>query len=806
MYISNVSTIKNSTALTGFVLIMLFLSACSSSEKSVTEEQATVEYDLLYTLPKEIISYDKKVRPVLESRCVVCHGCYDAPCQLKLSSPEGIHRGANKKKVYNAARLTADAPTRLFIDAMTTEEWRQKGFETVLNEGEVNKVRNLEDSVMYRMLRQKQLYPQARTGMLSDDFDVSLDRVQTCPTLDEFDDYAAKHPKGGMPYAMPNLDRGEHTTLVHWLAQGAPMPDDKAPSKVAAKQIEQWETFLNGSSNKEKLVARYLYEHLFQAHLHFDGTENREFYRLVRSSTAPGKPVEIIPTRRPYGDATSSVYYRLVRHQGSIVAKTHMVYELSKKRMQRYKELFIDVQYEVARLPSYEPAVASNPIKTFAAIPVKSRYKFLLDESRFFIEGFIKGPVCRGQVALNVIEDQFWVVFFDPDAPIKSLNDDFLNQVADYLASPTELEDNFKLLRSQKYYRKLIRKYTHNRDDAIAGFDPLDIKDAMRFIWKGNGENPNAALTIFRHMDSASVNFGFIGDYPETAWVIDYSLLERIHYLLVAGYDVYGNLGHQLNTRLYMDFLRSEGEDHFLAHLPVEQRKAIRDEWYQGIRKSNKGDVGEADQLWLNKEFVKGYKTDDVQLELYQHLEEYLGQLAGDGDYINRCTDDKCRPKVKPDILRVDKAMQKAAKMDGVIVQVLPNIAFVRVRMGGKPEEDLAYSMINNKAYNNVTSMFASEEPIEARDYEEDTQTVVRWLEGTYPEFFYVVELDDIDRFVEEYNAIENRQHYEEFVAHYGQRRTSEDFWKHADWFNQQYAREQPILSGIFDLNRYQNR
>jgi hypothetical protein len=128
MYISVASTIKKITALTGFVLVMLFLTACSPSEKSVTAEQAIVEYDLLYTLPKEIISYDEKVRPVLESRCVVCHGCYDAPCQLKLSSPEGIHRGANKKKVYNASRLTADAPTRLFIDAMTTEEWRQKGF------------------------------------------------------------------------------------------------------------------------------------------------------------------------------------------------------------------------------------------------------------------------------------------------------------------------------------------------------------------------------------------------------------------------------------------------------------------------------------------------------------------------------------------------------------------------------------------------------------------------------------------------------------------------------------------------------
>ena len=456
-----------------FICLIAILTACAPSEKSITAEQDSVEYDLLYTLPEEGIAYDEKVRPILESRCVVCHGCYDAPCQLKLSSPEGIQRGASKKKVYDGARITADEPTRLFVDAMTTDEWRQKEFHPVMNEGDANPLKNLENSVMYRMLRQKQLYPQARTGMLSDDFDVSLDREQTCPTIDEFDEYAAEHPKGGMPYAMPNLERDEYTALVQWLAQGADMPEDKPPSEIAAKQIDQWETFLNGKSNKERLVGRYLYEHLFQAHLHFEDTAVREFYRLVRSTTPPGELVDIIPTRRPYGDPAGPVYYRIVRHQGSIVAKTHLVYELSEQRLQRYKQLFIEPEYEVVRLPSYEPEVASNPIKTFAAIPVKSRYRFLLDDAKFFIEGFIKGPVCRGQIALNVIEDQFWVVFFDPDAEIMPLHDEFLDKVADYMASPSELEDNFKLLASRKHYRSLFRKYVHMKESAVKEFDPL---------------------------------------------------------------------------------------------------------------------------------------------------------------------------------------------------------------------------------------------------------------------------------------------------------------------------------------------
>ena len=84
-------------------------------------------------------------------------------------------------------------------------------------------------------------------------------------------------------------------------------------------------------------------------------------------------------------------------------------------------------------------------------------------------------------------------------------------------------------------------------------------------IWDGDGRNDNAGLTIFRHFDSASVVKGMVGGSPKTAWVIGYPLLERIHYLLVADYDVYGNVGHQLNSRLYMDFLRMEGEFNFLS-------------------------------------------------------------------------------------------------------------------------------------------------------------------------------------------------------------------------------------------------
>ena len=789
-----------------FLLTLFTISACATKKESITAQQATVDLSLLQTLPKENISYDDEVRPVLERRCVVCHGCYDAPCQLKLSSPAGISRGASKTKVYNGARFTAMPPTRLYIDGKTTEEWRNKDFHSVLNEGEASPVHNLDNSVMYKMLRLKQMNPQTRVGMLPDRFDLSLDRKQTCPTLEEFDKYADDFPDQGMPFAMPNLEDEEYRILVQWLAQGAPVPDPKQPSASAMKQVKKWEGFLNGSSNKQQLVSRYIYEHLFVGHMHFRGTGDREFYRLVRSTTAPGEPVNEIASVRPYDDPGGKFYYRLLRYPGDIVAKTHLVYELSDQRMARIKELFLKPDYEVAELPSWEPLVAANPFKAYKDIPPRSRYEFLLDDARYFIEGFIKGPVCRGMIALNVIEDQFWVTFLDPDVDTMLDKPEFLEEMADYLQIPSAQGSNIRLLSAWKDYREREYKYTQERFKFYGAMGQHDIKKAVDFLWDGDGKNPNAALTVFRHYDSASVDYGFNGDYPETSWVIDYPLLERIHYLLVAGFNVFDNLKHQLNTRLYMDFLRMEGEDMYLSYLPTTHRKKIRDSWYEGMRAGMDEDLGDTD-VWMTKDVVTGYKTDDPQRELYQHLERKFAYVLDQDDVINRCGKPPCHAKgAHADKRKADAAMRKISNIEGLVLVAFPDVAFIRVKRNGKPEDDLAYTVIRNKAYKNVTSMFQDEHDSEVRDYSKDSLTVVDWLEGSYPNFFFSVDIDDVDQFAERYAALENRQDYEKFVSIYGIRRSNSGFWETADWFQDEYLREKPIQAGLFDLNRYQNR
>ena len=57
-------------------------------------------------------AYLKKIEPTLVGRCVVCHSCTEAPCQLKLSSFKGLERGL-KPEFLASSHIKAYLPSRL---------------------------------------------------------------------------------------------------------------------------------------------------------------------------------------------------------------------------------------------------------------------------------------------------------------------------------------------------------------------------------------------------------------------------------------------------------------------------------------------------------------------------------------------------------------------------------------------------------------------------------------------------------------------------------------------------------------------
>ena len=738
------------------------------------------------------IDYDTQVRPILESRCVVCHACYDAPCQLKLGSPEGIDRGANSDRVYNGRRLRQTELTRLFEDAQTAAGWREKDFHPVLNERAQTREVNRDAGLLHRLLELKRSHPVEPGALLPDDVDLRLRRADQCPTVAQLRRHERKHPEWGMPYGLPGLSAREHEIVTRWLEEGATHRRPPALPEGLRAQVAEWERFLNQDSAKARLAGRYIYEHLFLAHVYFDASGSPPtFFELVRSRTPPGQPIDRIATRRPYDDpGVARPYYRLQPVREAIVAKLHLPYRFDAARMQRWQALFHDAAFEVAALPSYAPEVASNPFVAFRALPVQSRYRFMLDEAEFTMMTFIKGAVCRGPIALNVIDDQFYVFFVDPDARTQLHDGEFLYRNAESLSMPAEASSNARPIATW------LRQSRHEKTFALAKQQALredfsgGRKATLDLLWDGDGHNPNAALTIFRHFDSASIVKGMVGAPPKTTWVLGYPLLERMYYLMTAGFDVYGNIGHQLSTRAYMDFLRMEAEFAFLISLPAQARQTERQFWYRGARERVYGDIVK-ELARIDVESGIRFETDQPKLELYRMIWDRLEGVREDRFGL----DD---PRIPGPLAASLRAL---AAVKGAPLQWLPQMAFLYVP--DAPTGAQVFTLLRNDGRSNIASPFGEED---RRLPLEDTLTVASGFIGSHPNAFYVVERARLGDFVRQVAALGAEADYAALQVGFGVRRTDPDFWPTSDRLVEIYREGWPVEAGLIDLARYENR
>lgn len=792
-----------------FSLILIVVTGCATViyepgyferlyGSSATKQRLISQEEAVLNLGQPKISFANDVKPILDSRCVVCHRCYDAPCQLKLSSIEGIDRGGTKQLVYDFVRFKPAEPTRLFIDATNTAGWRGKNFFPVLNERNETPAANLDNSLLAQMLQLKRDYPLPSTGQLDDDFDLDVDRDLQCPKREEFPEYRQGHPKWGMPYGFPGLSQDQENTLKQWLKEGAKAESQPALSRKAKAEAEKWEDYFNGVTPKQRLVFQYLYEHLFIGHLHFAGHPDGEFFRLVRSLTPPGLPVKEITTARPYDHpGTKQFYYRLRPVTETIADKIHFVYEISDRKMQRFDELFFASDYKVTRLPTYQAGVASNPFQKYAELPMVSRYKFLLDDTEYFVSGFIKGPVCRGQIATHSIRDRFWVVFLQPGKFFPQQVAKALAEHSQLLSLPDEEEDSIDLLGWVKY-DNLGKEYLKFKDQFIDALLPENQGFGLEHIWDGDGENQNAALTIFRHYNSATVVNGLIGKPPLTAWVVDYPLFERLHYLLVAGFNPYGTAGHQLASRTYMDILRQGAQDNFLRFMPAMERRSIYNSWTQGATSFRTADA----YFNVRHETQVKFKTTRYKEEFFDQVRSRLGKAAGESDLINDCRHDDCLSETSlPVKLKTDQDIRQLTNLKGLELGVLPEMSLLRVETEN-PGEDKVYTLLVDRAFSNITWLLGEDS---RRLPEQDELTVVPGIVGSYPNFFFHVQASQLTKFAQRLKTATNESEREQFYADYGIRRTNPEIWRYSDWFNQQNKKLKGLKGGLLDLSRYEN-
>ncbi|SDU78896.1 fatty acid cis/trans isomerase [Pseudomonas sihuiensis] len=738
----------------------------------------------------EAISYIDDVQPILTHKCVACHTCYDAPCQLNLGSGEGIARGASKQLVYDGTRSKAQATTRLYLDAQGEAAWRQRDFHSVLD-GE-----NGQAALIKRMLELGRSQPLEPNAKLPDNLDIAITRSNSCPLPEEFAAYAQKNPHGGMPFAVTGLNDDEYATLEQWLAQGAPVAEQTlTPSAVELRQVEQWEKFLNAPGARQDLVARWLYEHLFLAHLHFEGGEPGHFFQMVRSRTPSGKPIDPIATRRPNDDPGTEFYYRLWPIQGVIVHKTHITYPLGDAKLARVKELFFGEDWALDAVPGYGAQRRANPFETFAAIPARARYQFMLDNAEYFVRTFIRGPVCRGQIATDVIRDNFWAVFQAPEHDLYITDANYQREATPLLAMPGQFDDIGDLLGLWRNYRDKRNDYENLRKDAYADAPPAD----WAHIWSGND---NALLSIFRQHDSASVRKGLLGEIPQTLWWMDYPLLERTYYQLVVNFDVFGNVSHQAQTRLYFDLIRNGAEVNFLRLLPARSREAYLDDWYQNSGKLKM--LLDYTSVDHRSPSAIGLTGEDPKKQFAEQLLQRYAKLNARPDPINRCTGAQCyRDGLPRELQDVEQTLARLASRPAGglrVIDQLPEATMLRVELSDGSRE--IYSLLRNRAHSNVAFMLGEELRYQPRL---DTLTIYPEVLSSYPNFLFTVKAGAVDAFVKQMEAVSDAKSFEQIVERWGVRRSHPEFWRYFHDLAEHIRETQPLETGVLDMNRYQN-
>jgi len=271
--------------------------------------------------------------------------------------------------------------------------------------------------------------------------------------------------------------------------------------------------------------------------------------------------------------------------------------------------------------------------------------------------------------------------------------------------------------------------------------------------------------------------------------------------LLVAGFDVYSSINHQLASRQYMDFLRIDGENNFLRFMPIDQRNKIHGSWYKGLS----GRIAS----YINTPYYSAgyetgikYQTTDYKKEFFNQLRKKLGKAAGNKDVINECEQEAClRKGASPLQQSVEASMRELAQLKGRDLDVLPEMSLVRVR-AKQGQGDQVYTLLLNKALGNVAFMIGDKL---RREQSLDTLTVIPGFLGSYPNFFFNVQQAQLPEFIAAIKNAKSSADKENFYSKYGIRRTNPEIWKYVDWFNTQHKQHRGIDAGLFDLNRYHN-
>ncbi|APZ91587.1 fatty acid cis/trans isomerase [Fuerstiella marisgermanici] len=740
-----------------------------------------------YATPERDISFAKEVQPILREKCMACHACYDAPAQLNFTNEFGVQRGAAKIEPYEN-RLTPAPFFKLEQTDKTIDDFRNLGFFSVIEGGK--------DSIMAQMI--KLAYEDKNKWKPNEPIPahIQLDSIThktTAPNKREIAGYCASHPRQGMPFASAGLDAKEYTTLMAWLEQGAKFDTTPIePTKVELEEIVNWEAFLNQDDLEHQLVGRYLYEHMYGYHFYFD-KKGQNFYAMVRSSTPLGEPVKPISTRFGNSEIKGKFWYRFAQVDVVIHLKRHVPRDCSGDKLQKYKDLLFEVPFKVEKLPGYTMKERMNMLTTFAAIPAKSRYKFLLHEA-FFLERVVgTGPSCRGSLNVSTTAEHTWFIFENPETSLLCNDQEYYDAVAPLLGG---VEPMNGLRQSVELLKRIVADSEKAMSIAVDRLKK-DPRSAMDDIWKGDTVDGIAGYTCVRNDDNSYHVPGLLGPSPDRLTLSDLAGIERRLYVASVNFDVFSDIGGQLSNREDFSNHRLRSELASIRFFPQEEREAELERIYNKGSKAWRIQDNLPEDLQFPSEIE--FKTDDHHEELMQMIMDHLRDNVPVHDSIYRLKDGEQPSQVaKAFRLISDKADELYGTKELGFRQYLDESTIIRVDSEGK--EPRIYTMcvewgIGHLSY--IGNIFLRP------NLKWDRVTVYDCLMTTYPNFMFNVKDTEAMEFAKAITDADTPEKFVAVVDRWGVRRTNPNFWELFHSIEESMKKEDPRTAGIMDANRY---
>ena len=126
------------------------------------------------------------------------------------------------------------------------------------------------------------------------------------------------------------------------------------------------------------------------------------------------------------------------------------------------------------------------------------------------------------------------------------------------------------------------------------------------------------------------------------------------------------------------------------------------------------------------------------------------------------------------------------------------NTMTIRVILPDKTSK--IFTLVINRWHDNVNSMLSEESTLNS---DKDTIDFIPGFIGSYPNAFVVIPYQNLYDFFDIIKNFDGSDRYIKRFEKYYIRRSNKDFWQTYDWFQDRFNKENPIKSGLFDLNRY---